>query len=205
MKNLFYITFLLNLLFLSSCKDEDSNLYSEGPEAFTIYMAVTNNEGKDLAFPTNNYETTGDYPQMYKFDAWSAYLGNKLIQSNKEEGQTHCSYKKATYNTKTNQLLIHLETDRRLQREMKDWNKKHHAKYVIVSQALFGDKEEHVIDLDILGISDKVKQTFFIEFAISVDGVEQTVYYPESWEGLYPKDPHGNARKPYFVLNVDDL
>ena len=86
MKNLCYITFLLNLLFLSSCKDEDSNLYSEGPEAFTIYMAVTNNEGKDLAVPINNYETTGDYPQMYKFDAWSAYLGNKLIQSNKEQG-----------------------------------------------------------------------------------------------------------------------
>lgn len=168
-------------------------------------MAVTNNEGKDLVFPTNHYETTGDYPQRYKFDAWSAYLGNKLIQSNKEEGQTHCSYKKTSYNTKTNQLLIHLETDRRLQHEMKDWNKKHHAKYVIVSQALFGDKKEHVIDLEILGITDEVKQTFFIDFAISVDGVEQTVYYPESWEGLYPKDPHGNVHRPYFILNVDAL
>ena len=79
------------------------------------------------------------------------------------------------------------------------------AKYVMASPELFGDTKEHTIDLNILGIEDEVKKTFFIEFSISVDGVEQTVYYPEYWEGLYPKDPHGNAHSPYFVLNVDAL
>ena len=51
----------------------------------------------------------------------------------------------------------------------------------------------------------KVKKTFFVEFSVSVDGAEQTVYYPQHWEGLYPKDPHGNAQSPYFVLNLNDL
>ena len=36
-------------------------------------------------------------------------------------------------------------------------------------------------------------------------GTEIYYYYPEYWEGLYPKDPHGNAHSPYFVLNVDAL
>jgi hypothetical protein len=206
MRHLFNFALVLNLLlFFSSCKEEESGNYAELSEVFTIFMAVTNNEGKDLAFPTNNYETTGDYPKRYRFDAWSAYLGDKLIQSNKEEGQAHFSSKKASYNAKANQLFIHLETDGWLQREMKDWYKKHKAKYVIVSQALFGDKKEHIIDLEILGIWDEVKSLFFVEFSVSVDGVKQEVYYPERSEGLYPKDPIGNMHYPYFVLNVDAL
>ena len=104
-----------------------------------------------------------------------------------------------------NQHLIVLETNGALQKQMKDWNQRHLAKYVMASPELFGDTKEHTIDLNILGIEDEVMKTFFIEFSISVDGVEQTVYYPEYWEGLYPKDPHGNAHSPYFVLNVDAL
>ena len=128
-----------------------------------------------------------------------------MIQSDKEEGQSQYCYKKTSYNANTNQLFIHLETDGWLQRQMDDWNKKHHAKYVIVSKELFGDTEEHIIDLEILGVTDIVKQTFVIDFSVAVDGVEQTVYYPESWEGLYPKDANVNTHRPFFVLNVDAL
>ena len=206
MKKTLSITFIMSFMFLfSSCNNEDLKEYSEAPEKFTILMAVTNDAGKDLAFPTNNYETTGDYPKRYKFDAWSVYLDKKLIQSDKKEGQSQYCYKKTSYNANTNQLFIHLETDGWLQRQMDDWNKKHHAKYVIVSKELFGDTEEHIIDLEILGITDKVKQTFVIDFSVAVDGVEQTVYYPEFWEGLYPKDSNVNTHRPFFVLNVDAL
>ena len=85
---------------------------------------------------------------------------------------------------------------------IRDWNKKHNATYLLTSPSLFGDAKKHVIDLEIQGIEDKVKQTFVIEFSIFVDGIEQEVFYPHFWEGLYPK---GHAFRPYFILNVDKL
>ena len=166
-------------------------------------MAVTNSEGEDLVFSSEDYLTTGDYAGRYKFESWNAYLGDKLVQSDVEDIMSH--FKPTAYNPKMNQHLIVLETNGALQKQMKDWSQRHRAKYVMASPELFGDTKEHTIDLNILGMEDKVKKTFFIEFSVSVDGVEQTVYYPENWEGLYPKDPHGNAHSPYFVLNVDAL
>lgn len=195
---------LLSALLLSfiSCNDDKPEI-SSVPEMFSILMAVTNDNDEDLVFSSEDYLSTGNYAQKYKFEKWNAYLGDKLVQSDKED--VMCRFKSTAYNPKTNQYFIVLETNGKLQQQMKDWNQKHYAKYVITSPALFGDTEEHFIDLDIQGMDDKVKQTFHIEFSISVDGVKQTVYYPKDWEGLYPKDPHGNAHTPYFVLNVDDL
>lgn len=186
----------------SSCNNDEAEI-STAPEMFSILMAVTNSEGEDLVFSSEDYLTTGDYAGRYKFESWNAYLGNKLVQSDVEDIMSH--FKPTAYNPKMNQHLIVLETNGALQKQMKDWSQRHRAKYVMASPELFGDTKEHTIDLNILGIEDEVKKTFFIEFSISVDGVEQTVYYPEYWEGLYPKDPHGNAHSPYFVLNVDAL
>lgn len=186
----------------SSCNNDEAEI-STAPEMFSILMAVTNSEGEDLVFSSEDYLTTGDYAGRYKFESWNAYLGDKLVQSDVEDIMSH--FKPTAYNPKMNQHLIVLETNGALQKQMKDWNQRHLAKYVMASPELFGDTKEHTIDLNILGIEDEVKKTFFIEFSISVDGVEQTVYYPEYWEGLYPKDPHGNAHSPYFVLNVDAL
>lgn len=186
----------------SSCNNDEAKI-STAPEMFSILMAVTNSEGEDLVFSSEDYLTTGDYAGRYKFESWNAYLGDKLVQSDVEDIMSH--FKPTAYNPKMNQHLIVLETNGALQKQMKDWSQRHRAKYVMASPELFGDTKEHTIDLNILGIEDEVKKTFFIEFSISVDGVEQTVYYPEYWEGLYPKDPHGNAHSPYFVLNVDAL
>ena len=186
----------------SSCNNDEAEI-STAPEMFSILMAVTNSEGEDLVFSSEDYLTTGDYAGRYKFESWNAYLGNKLVQSDVEDIMSH--FKPTAYNPKMNQHLIVLETNGALQKQMKDWSQRHRAKYVMASPELFGDTKEHTIDLNILGIEDEVKKTFFIEFSISVDGVEQTVYNPEYWEGLYPKDPHGNAHSPYFVLNVDAL
>lgn len=186
----------------SSCNNDEAEI-STAPEMFSILMAVTNSEGEDLVFSSEDYLTTGDYAGRYKFESWNAYLGDKLVQSDVEDIMSH--FKPTAYNPKMNQHLIVLETNGALQKQMKDWSQRHRAKYVMASPELFGDTKEHTIDLNILGIEDEVKKTFFIEFSISVDGVEQTVYYPEYWEGLYPKDPHGNAHSPYFVLNVDAL
>ena len=186
----------------SSCNNDEAEI-STAPEMFSILMAVTNSEGEDLVFSSEDYLTTGDYAGRYKFESWNAYLGDKLVQSDVEDIMSH--FKPTAYNPKMNQHLIVLETNGALQEQMKDWSQRHRAKYVMASPELFGNTKEHTIDLNILGIEDEVKKTFFIEFSISVDGVEQTVYYPEYWEGLYPKDPHGNAHSPYFVLNVDAL
>lgn len=186
----------------SSCNNDEAEI-STAPEMFSILMAVTNSEGEDLVFSSEDYLTTGDYAGRYKFESWNAYLVDKLVQSDVEDIMSH--FKPTAYNPKMNQHLIVLETNGALQKQMKDWSQRHRAKYVMASPELFGDTKEHTIDLNILGIEDEVKKTFFIEFSISVDGVEQTVYYPEYWEGLYPKDPHGNAHSPYFVLNVDAL
>ena len=203
MKKLFKISLLFAFISsFSSCNNDEAEI-STAPEMFSILMAVTNSEGEDLVFSSEDYLTTGDYAGRYKFESWNAYLGDKLVQSDVEDIMSH--FKPTAYNPKMNQHLIVLETNGALQKQMKDWSQRHRAKYVMASPELFGDTKEHTIDLNILGIEDEVKKTFFIEFSISVDGVEQTVYYPEYWEGLYPKDPHGNAHSPYFVLNVDAL
>lgn len=199
-----FLGILLLLAFsplFTSCNNEPN--ISSTSEMFSILMAVTNDEGEDLVFSSEDYLRTGDYATKYKFETWNAYLGDKLVQSNEEDRMSR--FKTTVYNPKTNQYLIVLGTDGKLQQQMKDWNQRHYAKYVMTSPALFGDTKEHTINLTISGIEDKVKQTFFIEFTISVDGVEQSVYYPESWEGLYPKDPYGNTHSPYFILNVNDL
>lgn len=203
MKKLFKISLLFAFISsFSSCNNDEPEI-STAPEMFSILMAVTNSEGEDLVFSSEDYLTTGDYAGRYKFESWNAYLGDKLVQSDVEDIMSH--FKPTAYNPKMNQHLIVLETNGALQKQMKDWSQRHRAKYVMASPELFGDTKEHTIDLNILGIEDEVMKTFFIEFSISVDGVEQTVYYPEYWEGLYPKDPHGNAHSPYFVLNVDAL
>ena len=203
MKKLFKISLLFAFISsFSSCNNDEPEI-STAPEMFSILMAVTNSEGEDLVFSSEDYLTTGDYAGRYKFESWNAYLGDKLVQSDVEDIMSH--FKPTAYNPKMNQHLIVLETNGALQKQMKDWSQRHRAKYVMASPELFGDTKEHTLDLNILGIEDEVKKTFFIEFSISVDGVEQTVYYPEYWEGLYPKDPHGNAHSPYFVLNVDAL
>ena len=203
MKKLFKISLLFAFISsFSSCNNDEPEI-STAPEMFSILMAVTNSEGEDLVFSSEDYLTTGDYAGRYKFESWNAYLGDKLVQSDVEDIMSH--FKPTAYNPKLNHHLIVLETNGALQKQMKDWSQRHRAKYVMASPELFGDTKEHTIDLNILGIEDEVKKTFFIEFSISVDGVEQTVYYPEYWEGLYPKDPHGNAHSPYFVLNVDAL
>ena len=203
MKKLFKILLLFAFISsFSSCNNDEPEI-STAPEMFSILMAVTNSEGEDLVFSSEDYLTTGDYAGRYKFESWNAYLGDKLVQSDVEDIMSH--FKPTAYNPKMNQHLIVLETNGALQKQMKDWSQRHRAKYVMASPELFGDTKEHTIDLNILGIEDEVKKTFFIEFSISVDGVEQTVYYPKYWEGLYPKDPHGNAHSPYFVLNVDAL
>ena len=203
MKKLFKISLLFAFISsFSSCNNDEPEI-STAPEMFSILMAVTNSEGEDLVFSSEDYLTTGDYAGRYKFESWNAYLGDKLVQSDVEDIMSH--FKPTAYNPKMNQHLIVLETNGAVQKQMKDWSQRHRAKYVMASPELFGDTKEHTLDLNILGIEDEVKKTFFIEFSISVDGVEQTVYYPEYWEGLYPKDPHGNAHSPYFVLNVDAL
>ena len=190
------------LLPLTSCSDDDVYL-SSAPEMLSIHMAVTNNAGDDLVFPYDDSSSMGDDIGNYKFETWNAYLGKKLVQSDQEDVMVR--FKPTLYNRKMSQYFISLETDTKLQSQMKDWCKKHQAKYVLTSQSLFGDSKEHVIDLEIVGMEDKVKQTFFIKFSIFVDGIKQEVYYPESWEGLYPKDPHSYVDRPYFVLNVDTL
>lgn len=173
-------------------------------EMFFILMAVTNDEGEDLVFSSEGYLKTGDYAKKYVFETWKAYLGDKLVQSSTE--YRFSRFKTTTYYPEMDLHFIVLETESALQQQMKDWNQRHQAKYVITSPALFGDTKEHTIDLNILPMEDLVKQTFFVEFSVSVDGVEQKVYYPEDWEGLYPKDPHGgNTHIPYFVLNMNDL
>lgn len=202
MKNLFNLVFLLALLpLLSSCNDnhdEDTGM-SLAPEKFNILMAVTNNVGEDLVLASENYVTTGDYAKKFRFDTWNAYLGEKLIQSKEEDYM--CNYKPVSYNDKTEQYFISLETDGRLQKQMEDWYKRYAARYIVTSPSLFADTKEHVIELEIQGIKD----TYFIDFTILVDGIKQEVYYPESWEGLYPKDLHSNATRPYFILNIDML
>lgn len=207
MKNLLNITFLLALLplftFCSSNDDEEGGISVSATDRFAIHMAVTNNANEDLVLTSESYFTTGDYANKFRFNVWKAYLGEELIQS--YETDYRCAYKSAFYNKKIGLYLISLDTDARLQRQMKDRNQKHTAQYLIKSPALFGDTDEHIISLDVQGITDKTKQTFFVEFSISVDGVKQYVYYPEYWEGLYPKDPHGYTDTPYFVLNVDSL
>ena len=203
MKKSFSLLLLLAFLqFFTSCNNDKPEISSQS-ELFSIFMAVTNDEGEDLVFSSEGYLKTGDYATKYMFETWDAYLDDKLVQSNTEDHMSR--FKTTAYNPNMDLHVIVLETNGALQKQMKDWNKRHHAKYVISSPALFGDTKEHTIDLNILGMEDKVKKTFFIEFSVSVDGVEQTVYYPENWEGLYPKDPHGNAQRPYFVLNMNDL
>lgn len=200
------VDILLLLIFipsLMSCNDEELYEPTIAPEKFSIWMAVTNDNGEDLVYSADDYLGSGDYAGRYMFEAWNAYLGEKLVQSDKEDMMSR--FKSTAYNPKMDQYLIILETEGRLQRQMKDWNKRHQAKYVMTSPALFGDTKEHVIDLEILGITDEVNQHFYVDFSVSVDGVEQTVYYPEWWEGMYPKDPHALVDRPYFVLNVDAL
>ena len=202
-----WILFVLTCLFIS-CSDEEPATKSAAPERFQIYMAVTDNDGKDLVSATDDYITTGDKANTFHFASWDAYLENKLIQSSEED--LLCSYKETVYNPKMGLHFVCLETGTRLQRQMKDWYKNNAAEYIISSPALFGDTEKHVIGLEVRAITDEVKLTFSIDFTISVDGVKQTVYYPDSWEGLFPKDPYAFVEyaltdKPYFILNVDDL
>ena len=147
MKKLFKISLLFAFISsFSSCNNDEAEI-STAPEMFSILMAVTNSEGEDLVFSSEDYLTTGDYAGRYKFESWNAYLGDKLVQSDVEDIMSH--FKPTAYNPKMNQHLIVLETNGALQKQMKDWNKRHHAKYVIVSKELFGDTEEHIIDLEI--------------------------------------------------------
>ena len=78
--------------------------------------------------------------------------------------------------------------------------KKSVAEYVLVSTSMFGDSEEHTVRMEFDRIS-----SFLVEFAIWFDGVKQEVFYPESWDRLFPKDPHRYCECPYFVINLDDL
>ena len=194
--------FLMAIMpFIVSCSNDDEELMiSPAPERFTIDMAVTNNEGVDLVYLSEDYLTSGDYAKKFKLESWEAYLGDKLVQSAHDDPLNR--YKSTYNNDSIGYKLISLDTDGRMQKHMKDWNKKHNATYLLTSPSLFGDAKEHVIDLEIQGIEDKVKQTFVIEFSIFVDGIEQEVFYPHFWEGLYPK---GHAFRPYFILNVDKL
>ena len=207
MKKLFSITFLLALLplftFCSSNDDEENSTYSVAEESFRLYMAVTNSMDEDLILVSENYSQE-DYGKMFHFDKWNIYWGENLLQPSYQEDQNAAM--PVFYDNKTQRNFISLTLDNKLQRQILACNNKQILEYRFTSFSLFGDAESHTVHLELQRITDKdTKESSFVEFSVSVDGVKQDVYYPESWKGLHPKDPHENKYKPYFILNADAL
>lgn len=205
MSKLHCTVFLLtSLFFLLSCSNDDEaweNSVTE--ESFPLYMAVTNSMDKDLIFASEDYSNEY-YGETFYFDKWNTYWGENLLQPSYQEDRN--AVMPVFYDNEMKRYFIRLAPDNKLSRQMRACSNKQVLEYRFTSFSLFGDTEEHNIRLELQRITDKnTGQPSFVEFSVSVDGVKQNVYFPESWEGLYPKDSHGNAYRPYFVLNVNDL
>ena len=188
---------------MTSCSNEKEISYigvAVMEERYPICMAVTNNMNEDLIAASNDYVTDGpaSFIHLYK---WNVYWGQDNIRPCYDE-----DYERATlpvlHNSTLQHSFIYLSPFDTLLRKMRVCEKEQHLEYRLTSLSLFGDEEEHIIHLDI----QKAKKSSFSKFTVSVDGVEQKVYYPDSpeWKGFTPKvssDVVGNI--PYFVLNVD--
>ena len=209
MKRLFNITFLLALLplFISCSNDDDDYDKDSGisvaEESFPLYMAVTNNINEDLVFASDDY-TKEYYGETFYFDKWNIYWGENKLQANHQEDVN--AVMPVCYDNNTQWYFIRFTPDNKLTLKMRACNNKQILEYRFTSFSLFGDTELHTVHVELQRITDKnTNQSSFVEFSVSVDGVKQNVYYPESWKELHPKDSHGNEYTPYFVLNVDAL
>lgn len=203
----FCIAILLGLCLLSSCSKDDV-IYLSKPhtrEVSLIYMLVTNDKGEDLVLKSPDYSVTSKEVETFGFDSWKVFVNEKLLQSS-EENITHRRkkvnpYKEENYGGKK---IIALESNLAVDNILeKDgyYKKPYTWEYIVTSYSLFGDSEPHRIRINYLPRFETLLHVE-VEFAIWVDDIQQTVYYPKGWS-LEPNVQEFHV--PSFTLNVDRL
>lgn len=186
---------------LIGCSNEDKPVGTRA-EMYDVLMFVTNNAGDDLVRNSDKYYHT---IEKFNFDTWKIYLDGKLIQTANEENKYYEREVNYQQEVNTDKKNIRLDSNKEIQERIDNYDEKHIAEYVITSESLFGDAEEHTIRMEFRGIENDFEFYTAKEYSISVDGVKQEVYYPEDWKDLFPKTQYDHIYYPYFILNVDAL
>lgn len=203
MKKISYYSFwiLLATSLLTSCSDDETTI-SLNPESYAVFMFVTNDAGEDLILNSDKYYHT---TEEFRFDFWKVYLDGKLIQT----ADTQNNYWDKAVNylqyDDVDKKNISLDSNCEIQQRIKDSTSKHIVEYVVSSASLFGNSEEHTIHMEFIKTEDEYGYLNLKKYTISVDGVEQEVFYPIGWKDLYPKSQYESIIFPYFILNVDKL
>lgn len=197
------------MLLLVSCSDEKEEATNSVTEMFRVFMFVTNEANEDLILNSKNYYPKGhtmyaEYEE-FGFDTWEVYLDGKLIQTEGKDNK-YC-YKSVNFGNLPGIVskYISLDTNSEMQLLNKDWSDRHVLEYVITSFSLFGNTAEHNIRMEFKGLKNDNGGVTKFEYSISVDGVQQEVFYPIYWSELFPKSQYESINFPYFILNVDSL
>ena len=203
-KKIFYnLGLLVVLMYLfTSCNNDDEDSPISMMEMYDILLFVTNDANEDLIQSSDKYYHT---IEKFRFDSWNIYLDGKLIQTGNNENKYYERNVNYLQHNTVDRKNIHLASNMAIQQQIDDYSKKHIAEYVVTSASLFGDAKEHIIRMEFRLVENQYGYLSLPEYIISVDGVEQEVFYPVHWKVLFPQSQHENIIHPYFVINVDAL
>lgn len=199
---------LMALLSLfASCNNDDEQSSLSITEVFRVFMFVTNDANEDVILQSTDYYRNNPNIvgfEEFRFDTWDVYLDGELIQT--DNGNKHFKAVNLGNFAKANSKYISLDTNCKIQQLIKDMSKAHVVEYKISSKSLFGDTEKHSIRMEFKCLKNEFgNYDGTSEYTISVDEVQQNVFYPIHWKGLQPVSEHSAMIFPYFILNVDKL
>lgn len=158
------------------CSDDEERMDIGSPvEIYGIRMYVTNNAGEDLVLNSDKYYRT---VKKFRFDTWEIYLDGSLIQTGDNGNkyfEREVNYQQETESEKKN---VRLSSNLEIQNRIDNYAEKHVAEYVVSSASLFGDTEKHTIRMELWKIENEYGYYARTKCNISVDDVEQEVFYP---------------------------
>ena len=202
-KQLFCICWILLPLIslLPSCNEEEKPT-SSPYEIYDVLMFVTNDANEDLVLNSNKYY---HYDNTFRFDSWKIYLDGELIQTGDKANRYYEREVNYLQSTDVDRKNIRLDSSMEIQKRIDDYSEKHIAEYIVSSLSLFGDTKEHIIRMEFRKVENKYGYLALSEFTISVDDINQEVFYPNDWNDMTPKSQYKSIIFPYFILNVDAL
>lgn len=209
-KMAFYVALAMLPLFISCSNDDDGNNngYGDIGPFVAIKLSVLNASGDDLLKdlkvypvreePFQDWDYVGLYPGTYAMDV---YLDGQWIKT-LDNTKTGCSIDKNPMGTENKCLFLHSSEVQQLMINNNEFGKKHTIEFHFTCEALFKDKEAHIIRFEYDPI-DPSRPAGGFKAPVYFDGQKLESVYPE-WYGVQPSYVAAGALHPVVTLTLGE-